>query len=162
VLFLILGLTAGRLLSPSPSNNVELAGLRSEVRSMRRLVAVSLLQQQSASDRLKGVNWSSRVERPDNEVLLALLHTLKYDSNVNVRLAAVDALHQFSSEPVVRLGLIEALRMQDSPLVQIALIDLLVEIRDKQAIDILRRLKQDREQNEAVKERAEWGLRQLS
>ena len=102
------------------------------------------------------------MQRPNNEVLTALLNTVKYDSNVNVRLAAVDALHQFADEPIVRQGLIEALRMQDSPLVQIALIDLMVEIRERRAIDVLKRLRREQELNDAVKQRAEWGLKQLS
>ena len=56
---------------------------------MRQLVTLSLLQQQSAGDRLQGVNWSYRVEQPDTAVLAALLTTVNHDPNVNVRLAAV-------------------------------------------------------------------------
>ncbi|HEY3127830.1 MAG TPA: zf-HC2 domain-containing protein [Acidobacteriota bacterium] len=161
VTLLILGLFAGHLLVP-PRSSDELSELRNEVRSMRQLVALSLLKQESASERLKGVDWSYQMQRPNKEVLTALLNTVKYDSTVNVRLAAVDALHQFADEPIVRQGLIEALRMQDSPLVQIALIDLMVEIREQRAVDVLKRLQRERELNEAVKQRAEWGVKQLS
>jgi hypothetical protein len=101
--------------------------LREEVRHTRQLVALSLLQQQSASERLKGVDWSNRMTRPDPQVLSALLHTVNYDQNVNVRLAALDALHQSANNEMVRRGLVESLDRQTSPLVQIALIDLLVE-----------------------------------
>ena len=50
------------------------------------------MQQQSASDRLRGVNYAYRVEQSDPEVLGALLTTVNHDPSVNVRLAAVDAV----------------------------------------------------------------------
>ncbi len=71
---------------------------------MRQLVALSLLQQQNASDRLRGVNYAYRVEQSDPQVLSALLTTLDHDSNVNVRLAAVDAVRNFTDSPVGRKG----------------------------------------------------------
>jgi hypothetical protein len=107
------------------------------------------------------VDWSYRVTQPDQQVLAALLETVRYDTSVDVRLAAVDALRRYAGEPLVRSGLLEALGGAQSPLVQIALIDLMVETRDRQSIGALRRLKADQAVNEAVRERAEWGLQQF-
>ena len=78
----------------------QLAQLRTEVVNMRQLVALSLLQQQSASDRLKGVNYAVRLEQPDTEVLAALLYTVNHDQNMNVRLAAIDAIRTYADSPV--------------------------------------------------------------
>jgi anti-sigma factor RsiW len=50
--------------------------MQAELHSTRQLVALSLLQQQSANDRLEGVSWSTRVA-PDPQVLDALQHTLR-------------------------------------------------------------------------------------
>ena len=155
---LIAGAAGGHLLTARGGGSQELARLREEVRNTRQLVAVSLLQQQSASERLRGVDWSYRVTQPDQQVLAALLETVRYDTSVDVRLAAVDALWRYAGEPLVRSGLLEALGGAQSPLVQIALIDLMVETRDRQSIGALRRLKADQAVNEAVRERAEWGL----
>ena len=47
----------------------EVSQLREEVANMRQLVALSLMQQQSASDRLRGVTWAYRAEPSDREVL---------------------------------------------------------------------------------------------
>jgi hypothetical protein len=58
--------------------------------------------------------------------------------------------------------LINSIRQQDSPLVQIALIDSLVHIRDRGAADELKKLTEDRGLNSAVQERARWGLQKLS
>ena len=139
-------------------DNTQISQLRSEVNNMRQMVTLSLLQQQNASERLKGVTWSYRVEQSDTEVLAALLYTVNHDLNVNVRLAAVDALHTFAESPVARKGLVQAIAKQDSPMVQVALIDTLAELHDKQAVPALEALVKDAKTNPAVRERAQWAL----
>ncbi len=101
------------------------------------------------------------MSQPDPQVLSALLHTVNYDQNVNVRLAALDALHQSASNQMVRRGLTESLDRQTSPMVQIALIDLLVDIREREAADAVKDLMQEAGLNPEVRERAGWALRQL-
>lgn len=139
-------------------DNLQLSNLRSEVNNMRQLVTLSLLQQQNASERLKGVNWAYRVEQSDTEVLSALLYTVNHDTNVNVRLAAVDALRTFAESPVARKGLVQAIGKQDSPTVQVALIDTLTELRDTEAVPTLQALSKDANTNPEVRGRAQWAL----
>ena len=141
--------------------NSEIAELRDELHEMRQMITLSLLQQQSASDRLKGVSWSYQLQQPGSEVLAALLDTLMHDSNVNVRLAAIDALRQSGGQQFVRNGVLEALRRQDSPMVQMALIDLVVDWRDSASVKTLRDLIQNQKLDEAVRERAQDGLTRL-
>jgi hypothetical protein len=162
VMLLIVGLFAGHRLNTPKTGSQEIAQLRTEVHTMRQLVTLSLLQQQSPSERLRGVSWSYQMEQPDAEVLSALLHTLDYDPNVNVRLAAVDALYLFRDHSLVRQGLVQSIPRQSSPLVQVALINLIVEMRETRAIEALRQLIQDDKLNQLVRERAEWGIKQLS
>jgi len=162
LILLIMRLLIGSLLSTTRPGNGDIAQLRSEVQSMRQMVTLSLLQQSSPSERLKGVSLSYQIEEPDTEMLSALLYTLNYDSNVNVRLAAVDALYLFHDKPIVKEGLIQSFARQSSPLVQIALIDLMVEIRERKSIEALKKLMQANKLNPTVKERAEWGIQQLS
>jgi hypothetical protein len=144
------------------SNAQQLAALREELRSTRQLVALSLLQQQSASERLQGVSFTTRLPQADPQVLDALLHTLRFDNNVDVRLAALDALSRYGRRPEVSRGLVESLEGQQSPLVQVALIDVLVELRDSTAVAPLKRLQQAPGLNPAVREKANWGIQQLS
>ena len=158
------GLGSGYLLSVRSRSaaRTEVAGLKGEVDDMRRIVAVSLLKQASPSERLMGVSWSAQLDRPGDEIIAALLDTLNQDPNVNVRLAAVDALYLFYNHPEVKDGLVRSLSGQTSPLVQLSLIDLLVEIRERKAVEALERLIQDHDLNPKVKKRAEMGLTQLS
>lgn len=158
---LLFGLWLGQRQTSTDQRNTELAHLRTELQSMRQLVTLSLLQQSSPTERLRGVSYSQLVQEPDQEVQTALLQTLNYDPNVNVRLAALEALYSYGEEPGMRHELVESLRRQTSPLVQIALIDLLVKLREKQSLEMFHQLLQDDELNREVKQRVEWGIQQL-
>jgi hypothetical protein len=155
---IVASFAGGYLFRGGRNGQAELADLREEVHEMRRMVTMSLLSQQSASERLKGLSWSAQVEQPDPEFLSTLLHTLDYDPNVDVRLSAVDALARFAQDPGVRQGIIKSLARQNSPMVQIALIDLLVQLHEHQSADVLRQLTNDANQNQLVRQRALRGL----
>jgi len=142
-------------------DTVEVSQLRGEVYNMRQLVALSLLQQQSASDRLRGVNFAYRVEQSDPQVLSALLTTVNHDPSTNVRLAAVDALRNFTDNPIGRKGLVQALAKQESPLVQIAIVDQIVELHEKSAAPAVQFLLASENLNPEVRQRAQWALKQL-
>jgi hypothetical protein len=159
MLVLAIGLGAGYLLHGRDTS--EVSQLRGEVYNMRQLVALSLMQQQNASDRLRGVNYTYRVEQDDPQVLSALLTTVNHDPSTNVRLAAVDALRNFTDGPVGRRGLAQALAKQDSPLVQIAILDQIVELRDKTAAPAIQVLMSSQDLNPDVRQRAEWALKRL-
>jgi len=161
ILLLVIGFFAGKSINNTDSGAQELARLHVEMTNMRQLVVLSLLQQQSASERLQAISWSLKDDSPDPQVLSALLHTLRYDSNVNVRLAALDALSHYHRQPGVKKGLEDALQPQQSPMVQVALIDLMVELHDSSVVEQLKRLEQDQSLNPTVRQRAEWGIKKL-
>jgi hypothetical protein len=156
---LAVGIGAGYVVRGRDS--AEVSQLRGEVYNMRQLVALSLLQQQSASDRLRGVNFAYHVEQADPQVLSALLTTVNHDPSVNVRLAAVDALRNFNDSPVGRNGLVQALARQDSPLVQIAILDQIVELHERSAVSAIQFLLSGQNVNPDVRQRAQWALKQL-
>jgi hypothetical protein len=158
---LVMGIGIGYRMHAPAASSPELSVLRSELSQTRQMVALSLMQQQSATDRLKGVGWSYQLRDPGTDVLHALLDVLTHDPNINVRLATVDALRQFGNQPVVRRGLIDAMRHDESAMVQIALIDLAVDLHEKESIDTLRQLTQDQGTDPAVRDRAEKGLEEL-
>lgn len=139
----------------------QIAAMRSEMHDLREMVSLSLMQQQSAAERLKGVSWTGQLDRPSGEVVSALLDALMHDPNVNVRLATIDALERFASQDEVRRGTIQAVRQQPSPLVQVALIDFMVKTHERESLPVLRQLAMDPQANDAVRARAAWGLQQL-
>jgi hypothetical protein len=160
------GLAGGRyLLSPKTAGtavNPDLALLQGQVESLRQLVALSLLQEQSPTSRLRGVTYSVQMAKPDEQVEQALLRAVSHDSNVNVRLSAVDALEKLArANPAVRQALVDAIPVQDSPLVQIALIEVLVQLNEPNAALELRKLAKNAQADESVRQRAQWALDKL-
>lgn len=158
---LIIGAVAGYELKSSQVNSLQLAQLHEEISGMNRLLTVSLLQQESAAERLQGVSWSYRLQGPDPEVRAALLTTLKHDANVNVRLAALDAISRSFTEPAVRREVMNALPAQTSPLVQIAIVDILVQFNEKQSIEIFKHMLTAPGVDKSVKQKLEQGLQKL-
>ncbi|HAS40467.1 MAG TPA: anti-sigma factor [Microscillaceae bacterium] len=124
-------------------------------------VMLTLIKEKSASERLRAVNLTSNLSDVDNRIIEALLTTLNTDSNVNVRLTTVEALSQFTKHPKVRTGLIKAIAKQDSPLVQIALVDIMIDLQEKRSVNALKELLKKQDLNEAVKGKVEQGIQVL-
>jgi hypothetical protein len=158
IVVLGIGFAAGRETRPA---SPDMAATRVELQDLRHMVTLSLMQQQSASDRLKGVNWSEQIDSPRNDVVQALLDTLMHDPNVNVRLASIDALERFADRETVRRTAREAVRTQMSPLVQIALIDFMVKTNAQTSRPVLKEIADDPQVHEAVRARASWGLQMI-
>jgi len=163
VVVVVVGVALGKYLNPPAATNAqELAALHQELTGMRQLMVLSMLQQPSASERLQGVSWSEQVKSSNPEIISALVHTVRYDSSVDVRLAALDALRRYKDQPQVRTDILQSLRADQSPLLQIALIDFMVELREAQAVEYLKKFEQSKDLNPTVRQRAEWGINKLS
>ena len=158
---LAIGGGVGYSLRSNQASANEITQLRGEVSNMRQLVTLSLLEQQSASERLRGVSWAVRAEPSDTEILDALVKAVNHDSNVNVRLAAVDALRPFAANPTARDAVLQALPAQTDPIVQVALIDLLVDLKEKDAAQELQRVAVNGSTDSGVRQRAQWALEKL-
>jgi hypothetical protein len=161
-LCLAIGLGAGAYLQYGSTERDEVAKLREEVASTKEMVAVSLLQQQSATERLRGVDYSTSMSAMEPQVVTALIQRVNRDPNVNVRLAAIDALGKVANESQVRQSMQEALPQQDSPMVQAALIDYLVQAHDRNAVSTIRDLVARPDLNPTVRDRATYAVRQLN
>jgi hypothetical protein len=157
---LVIGMGIGRQ-TVQPPVDTQMVALREELREMRQMMSLSLLQQQSAAARLQGVISIRQIDDPGGDVIAALLDTLTNDPNPNVRLATIDALARFMDRDLVRRRTIEALPRQTSPLVQIALIDFVVESAGAESADALRTISKDSAVADAVRTHAAQALRQL-
>ena len=159
---LLAGILCGRFLPQTGAGgNSEMAQLRSQVENLHQMVAISMLQQQSPSARMRGVTYTEKIAQPDPQVLDALLQAVNHDANVNVRLSAVDALQKFATGPEVALAMVNSIPEQESPLVQIALIDMLVQLDARGAAPGLARISKDMKMDEMVRQRAAWALHKM-
>ena len=169
IALVILSGAFGFWVSRTYSENRRLAEVEQQMEATRKQLAetkqamMSMLDNdQSASQRLKGVNVAMDFTRADEDIVHALFTTMSSDPNTNVRLAALEALGKFQADPVVRKGLIDALAKQRDPMVQIALIQLLVKMNQKGVVDDLKKIVQDPRTIKAVKDEAYSGILRLS
>jgi hypothetical protein len=155
------GILFGRYLPRAGGGNPEMAQLRAQVENLHQMVALSMLQQPSPSARMRGVTYSEKIAQPDPLVLDALLQAVNRDSNVNVRLSAVDALQKFAADPEVARAMVNSIPGQESPLVQIALLDMLVQWNARGIAPGLARISRDTQMDEMVRQRADWALHKM-
>jgi hypothetical protein len=163
VVILAAGIGIGRLTLQRGETNdtTTVARLQDEITDMKQMVALAQLRQESAGERLKGVDWVVQQSSGNQQVLDALIATANHDPNVNVRVAAIEALGRFATTPEVRTALPKSLTRQDSPLAQIAVLDEIVELHERSAAPAIQNLISQTDVNPAVKTHAEWALRQL-
>jgi hypothetical protein len=156
---LVIGFFVGYLFVPSPQSNREVAVLTKEISDLKEMMMLSLLEKESATDRLKAVSLTSEMSSASTQVTSALLQTLNSDENINVRLAALDALRSYARDSKVREELVRSIPNQESPLVQVALADLMVALQEKSSVKELEKiLKNDRTPKE-VKKRIEESIK---
>jgi anti-sigma factor RsiW len=147
----------------APAAQRELADLRRQVDSMSQLVSYSLLQQQQqpTNDRLKTVLASARLENPNGKIINELIGSLALDPSANVRLTALEALYPHAEQDVVRAGVLASLPREQSPLVQVAMIDFLVAAREHGAAPALDRISRSDTAERNVRDAAKRALNQL-
>ncbi len=159
---LLVGYVIGfRIDGGGSSSNGDVSQLRNEVVNMQRLVMLSLLKTESASERIRGANWTERVERPDPEVFSQLFETLNYDPVVNVRLAALEALSKFYDETDVKKGILSSLLRQTSPLIQLTLVKVIASVHDADGLAAMKELLKNKDLNKTVREQVEKRIKQM-
>lgn len=136
--------------------------LATQVEDMKTTMMLALIENPSATERLRAVSYTSDITHADEKVINALFTTLNNDLNVNVRLVALEALTQFAKDAVVREGLVKSLAVQDSPMVQVALADVMVKLQEKGSVKELRKLLNKEGLNDLVKNKIEQTIKDLS
>jgi hypothetical protein len=125
------------------------------------MMMISLLEKESATDRLRAVSLSEEIQGPSKKVTDALFKTLNSDPSVNVRLASLEALQNYAKAPTVREGLVRAIAQQDSPLVQVALADLMVKLQVKSSVNELKKIMEQKTTPAEVKQRIKESINVL-
>jgi len=148
----------------SPDSDPELSTvdeLHRKVSALEREMALSLMHQESASERLRGVLLSGQLAPTEASVIQALLQTLDTDPNVNVRLAALEVLQPHLDRPEIRHSLPESLLRQSAPILQAELIRLILQLEDPKATNALRELLERNHLEDYIRSTAESGISQL-
>lgn len=157
---LTMGLFIGWWMLPSQNQKEDINQLSNEIQDMKEMMMLTLIEQPKAQERIRAVNLTSDLPKADEKVISALITTLNNDDNLNVRLASLESLLRFKDQPGVRHALIDALKMQESPLMQVAIADVLVAIQEKGSLETMEKLK-DEVKEELVKDKLEESIQSL-
>jgi hypothetical protein len=158
----ILSVSIGYQVNKNYRQEQELARLKAEMDATKQMMMAMLENQQSASQRMVGATVAYKMVQMDDEIVNALAKSLNEDPNTNVRLAALEALSKFHQEPGVQKVLVTSLSVQKDPVVQIALIQLLVQMKEKSVVKELEKIADDPFTLKAVKDEAYNGILKLS
>lgn len=165
-ILLVVGLGLGLMLhrpgNPTLAYSNQVDSLSSQVAEMKQMMMLSLLQNPSASQRMRAVGYTEEMDNTNKKVIDALLMTLNEDPNINVRLMTLDALVKLAASPEVREGLVQSITTQESPLMQSAIADVMVKLQEKKSVKPLRELLQKKDLNEMVKYKIEQSIHKLT
>ncbi len=160
--FVVIGVGIGLWINNNNTQARELAEIKAQMEATKKMLITMLDNNRSASQRVQGATIAYTMTSADDEVVKALGKALNEDPNTNVRLAALDALGKFYQEAQVRKVLIQSLTMQKDEVVQIALIQLLVQMKEKGIVKDLEKITKDNQVLKAVKDEAFTGILKLS
>lgn len=162
LLLLVSGGFIGYYIRPVGGSSDEVSSMKQEMVEMKNLVILSLIKQESASERIKAVSYIKEISKPDPKLIETLFNTLNNDRNVNVRLAAAQALSRYKDNRDIAKGIVKSLELQTEPLVQIMLINLAVETGDNDVTPELNKMLQRSDLRDEVKLYAKKGIKSLS
>lgn len=144
----------GFALGERSASQRQLAQLRARVDTVGQLVEQSVLEKRATGDRLETVMTAAETRRPDERLINGLINTMAFDSSVNVRLNALNALYMHADQEVVRAAVLACLSREPNPLVQVSMIDFLVAAKAREAAPELRKLAADDRADADVRESA--------
>ena len=137
------------------SKSGEVRELQAEMNNLKQQVLLAGLKDYSGPQKIDAV-YNIKTSGVANETLVsALVYTMNSDENVNVRLAAINALSEMMDKNSnIKTELIRSLSVQDNPLLQISLIQVLTESGVKEAKDEIESIYNNENTDEYVKEYA--------
>ncbi len=142
-------------------SQVQIAQLEEQTQQLKEDMLLAMIDNSSASKRIQAVSYTEEFVSPDEKVLNALIERLQYDPNVNVRLAAAEALSRYGEVEAVKDAFIYSLSHEKDPGIQIAVIEFLVDVKDERAKEPMEQLLENEETPGFVKQQLNQGLMNL-
>ena len=137
----------------SGSKNKEIDNLQAELTSMKQEVLLAGLRDYSGPQKIKAVYDIESSGQASEALVDALVYTMNSDKNVNVRLAAINALSEMMDKnDNIKTEMIKSLSLQENPLLQISLIQVLTESGVKEAKDEIESISNNENTNKEVRE----------
>ncbi len=161
VAMLVIGLGLGYFFKANTQTNVSPQMALQETQKVRESLVLTLLEQPAANKRMQALDETNKLEQANETIVIALLKTLNNDTNVNVRLAAIESLLLFADDPVVREGIVQSIVHQDSPIVQVTIAKVLVALQEEGSAAAIKKLLEKEDLDSSVREELEKSVKSL-
>lgn len=126
--------------------------LATQLHEQKQEVLLASLRDYTGPQKIEAVYNISKSGHASNDLINALVYTMNSDKNVNVRLAAINALSEMMDKNErVKTELIRSLTVQENSLLQISLIQVLTESGVKEAKDEIESMTNSETTDESVK-----------
>lgn len=159
LLLMCVGLGTGLYINKK--NPTEMARMSSEISEMKQMMVLSLIENPSATERIRAVSMTQEIRSVDDKVIEALLSTLNQDPNDNVRLMTLEALTEMAGNPKVREGLVQSIVTQTSPIMQSAMADVMLKLQEKSSVKPLQKMLHREDLNSTVKDKVEQTIQKI-
>jgi hypothetical protein len=126
--------------------------LATQLHEQKQEVMLASLKDYTGPQKIEAVYSISKSGNASDDLINALVYTMNSDKNVNVRLAAINALSEMMGKNErVKKELIRSLKVQENSLLQISLIQVLTESGVKEAKDEIESMTKSEKTDESVK-----------
>ncbi len=150
VLLIVLGTFATGYFAGSKKSEVN--ELKTEMTQLKQEVLLAGLRDYSGPQKIEAVDYLKTSGIAGEELVNVLVYTMNTDKNVNVRLAAISALSEMiNKNEKIKTELIHSLSVQENPLLQISLIQVLTESGVKEAKDEIESISNNENTNQEVR-----------
>ncbi|MBN2775535.1 MAG: zf-HC2 domain-containing protein [Prolixibacteraceae bacterium] len=127
--------------------------MASELNQLKQEVLLAGLRDYSGPQKIEAVYNIKNSGQTSDQLINALVYTMNTDKNVNVRLAAINALSGWIADnEIVKQEMIHSLTVQENPLLQISLIQVLTESGVKEAKEEIQTLSDNENTDQNVRE----------
>lgn len=132
-------------------NEQQLVILEIENKEYKKEASLAMIESKSVSKRISGIRYFEGFNELDEDLIEALLERVKYDANVNVKLAAIDMLYKYPNNMMVRDRLLEIINDPQDIIVQINIIKLLMNFNKKYIEKPVKKLLENEDVPENIK-----------
>lgn len=126
-----------------------------------RALMMELMQQERSSERIRATTVALRAEKADDELINNLAYLLLNDENTNVQLAALNAMLRFANHPQTRDAMLKTLDNERPMIVKLQVIETLVRLNDERVLPYLKKLKNDENLPQRLRDAAQLGTFKL-
>lgn len=122
------------------SYNSKILAITAQQQEYKKEIIFGLSNNKIASNRLKSIAYIDEYNSKEAEIIQLLVNYIKYDENINIKIAAIESLSKYSKSEDVLEQLIEILKKSTNSEIQVALIKALGSFKDQRAIEPMKML----------------------